>query len=113
MGVPPWLWNPHETGQEKLAAHVTAANVNAILYLAGTGAQKAASALVGGADGIWAMRLLRLAVLLHLVSQIHRQTRFLVFNPQKGRYSYLAQLINVYIYISQCYTVCILYRLSH
>lgn len=36
---------------EKLAAHVTAANVNAILYLAGTGAQKAASALVGGATG--------------------------------------------------------------
>ena len=57
------------------------------------------------------------AVLLYLVSQIHRQTRFLVFNPQKGRYSYLAQLIyvyTVYIYnISQCYTVCILYRLSH
>ena len=31
---------------------MTAANVNAILYLAGTGAQKAASALVGGACGL-------------------------------------------------------------
>ena len=34
--------------QDQLAAHVTAANVSAILYLSGSGAQKATSALVGG-----------------------------------------------------------------
>jgi len=35
----------------KLAAHVTAANISSILYLSGTGAQKAASSLVGAAAG--------------------------------------------------------------
>jgi len=35
----------------KLAAHVTAANISSILYLSGSGAQKAASALVGAATG--------------------------------------------------------------
>ena len=33
--------------QDQLAAHVTAANVSAMLYVCGSGAQKAASALVG------------------------------------------------------------------
>lgn len=37
--------------REKLAAHVTAVNVASILYLAGTGAQKATATLVGGAVG--------------------------------------------------------------
>ena len=36
---------------DQLAAHVTAANVSAMLYVCGSGAQKAASALVGGATG--------------------------------------------------------------
>jgi len=36
---------------DKLAAHVTTANMGSILYLAGTGAQKAASVLVGAACG--------------------------------------------------------------
>merc|ERR550537_1666523 len=35
----------------KLAAHVTASNISSILYLTGTGAQKAASTLVGAAVG--------------------------------------------------------------
>lgn len=34
--------------EEKLAAHVAACNVSNILYLAGTGAQKATAALIGG-----------------------------------------------------------------
>jgi len=36
---------------DKLAAHVTAINIGSMLYLAGTGAQKAASTLVGQACG--------------------------------------------------------------
>lgn len=35
----------------KLAAHVTAANISSMLYLTGTGAQKAASTLVGASVG--------------------------------------------------------------
>lgn len=51
----------------KLAAHVTAANISSILYLSGSGAQKAASALVGAATGRGdegeVRRLLRAALL--------------------------------------------------
>ena len=41
-------WGDGVMSQDQLAAHVTAANVSAMLYVCGSGAQKAASALVGG-----------------------------------------------------------------
>lgn len=41
-------WGDGVMGQDQLAAHVTAANVSAMLYLSGSGAQKATAALVGG-----------------------------------------------------------------
>lgn len=41
-------WGDGVMSQDQLAAHVTAANVSAMLYVCGSGAQKAAAALVGG-----------------------------------------------------------------